>query len=156
MHKRLLQNSKFSEGFTLLELLVVMSILLVTAGMIYPQISLRQDSLKLQAQKVALFLKKVVQQNLYYKRSFKLSLDLKHKLLKEDSTGKPIEISLPSLKEVKSLTRGVLNSDAQVEFLISRRYGLEPLSLVLENGQSAWQIEWNPFFRRIKLNEISE
>jgi prepilin-type N-terminal cleavage/methylation domain-containing protein len=150
--QRSLQTNNI-KGFTLLELLIVMLILLLSVAVVYPKLSSSENELQEVTQKAEVFLQKVIYKNLYQKTAFTLKIDLRKNMLEYISSSEKKKIFLPYLREVKSLTRGEAKSNAKLEFFATQRYGLEPLELIFEKNGVELRLIWNPFLRRLEIND---
>lgn len=133
-------------GFTLIELVVVLFIISLFVGLVYPTISLNFGEAKRNIHKMASIIRYVRDSALYHKRSFKISFDFKKKTVFYETPEGTKKIHLKELVGVKTPSHGLV-SQGQLIVLFNLLGEAEPMIILFDSGDC---IEYNPYSQMVR------
>ena len=138
-----------SKGFTLIEIIVVLFIISITLGIVFPSINTGR-SLKAEAKRLSSILRYILDEAITKKQTLTLTVHLSEKrIIYELPEGKKEEL-FPHLEEIKASSRGTVKDSSLTIFFYPSGIR-EDFIFVFKDEREVCEVEINPVSNRIKL-----
>jgi len=150
---RILKTGICNEGFTLLELIVVIFIVSLGLALAFPSFTLQKDAkLKSEAGRVSAILRYLSDSAVSTKETFEINLNFNNKLLRYRGPDGEKEEKIENLNDITLQSRGKL-SDGEVTVLFGPAGTGENLTIHLTSLESSLAIVFNDLSGRVKVLE---
>lgn len=142
-----------NKGITLIELILVISILSISAALIFPSFSVFETTkLKADAKKIASILRYLNESAITTKETASLKIDLKKKLLiYSDTEGKKEEL-FETIRSAELQSKGML-SDGEITLFFYHSGAVENINIYLSDKKSNLIVTLNHLSGRVKIIE---
>ncbi len=141
------------KGFTLLELVLVIFIISLSAALVFPSLSFFESSkIKSDVKKIASILRYLNENAITSKETAILKIDLKKKLLTYNSAEGKKEEVFETIHSVEMQSRGII-SEGELSIFFYQQGALENINIYLSDDRANYLVAFNHLSGKVKIVE---